>query len=529
MTTVKTTLDENPAARTPFSPTTSIPKSDVQSAIESVQGSMDGFQNEIDALTVSVETLSNTVGALSGSVEQLSDDVDGLSNTVAQFSSSINEVSDAVDLVANTVDQLSNAEFLVFGLSDALGAERLIANTATILWDLSSPGEAKVVRAALTGDVTAGEGASNTAIANQAVTFAKFQNIAADRLLGRDTASSGSVEEITVGGGLEFTGSGGIRRAALTGDVMAAAGASNTAIVDEAVTFAKIQHIATDRLVGRDTASSGDLEQITVGGGLEFTGSGGIRRSALTGAVTSGAGAANTAISDNAVQTSHIANDAITNGKLRNSAALSVIGNATNASADPADIGAGSDHQVLRRSGTAIGFGAVALNQGNAVTGTLPIGNGGTGQTMAGAAFDALKQSANTTYLGVVEKATDAEVRSAASDKYLSADHLETAAAAVSMSDAATIAFDWEEGIYRTIAISANRTLGNPTNGHPGTWRTILVEGNDGNTRTLSFGNQFGGTLPTITDCTSSKKYLLSVFCKTSTQFLVTAMDGSDA
>jgi hypothetical protein len=42
-------------------------------------------------------------------------------------------------------------------------------------------------------------------------------------------------------------------------------------------------------------------------------------------------------------------------------AALSLLGNATNALADLAAITAGSDHQVLRRSGTALGFGAVQL------------------------------------------------------------------------------------------------------------------------------------------------------------------------
>ncbi len=35
-------------------------------------------------------------------------------------------------------------------------------------------------------------------------------------------------------------------------------------------------NIATDRLIGRDTAGTGESEQLTVGGGLEFTNSGGI-------------------------------------------------------------------------------------------------------------------------------------------------------------------------------------------------------------------------------------------------------------
>ena len=45
----------------------------------------------------------------------------------------------------------------------------------------------------------------------------------------------------------------------------------------DSVTFAKMQNIATDRLIGRDTASSGDPEELTVGGGIEFSGSGGIQ------------------------------------------------------------------------------------------------------------------------------------------------------------------------------------------------------------------------------------------------------------
>lgn len=88
--------------------------------------------------------------------------------------------------------------------------------------------------------------------------------------------------------------------------------------------------------------------------------------------------------------TSFITDDAITNAKLRNSAALSVIGRSTNSTGDPADIAAASDHQVFRRSGSGLGFGAVALNQAAAVTGSLPIGNGGTGATTAANARTAL-------------------------------------------------------------------------------------------------------------------------------------------
>ena len=74
--------------------------------------------------------------------------------------------------------------------------------------------------------------------------------------------------------------------------------------------------IATDRLAGRDTASTGALEEISVTGGLEFTGSGGIRRSALTGDVTATAGSNTTAIASNAVVTAKINDNAVTLAKL---------------------------------------------------------------------------------------------------------------------------------------------------------------------------------------------------------------------
>lgn len=79
--------------------------------------------------------------------------------------------------------------------------------------------------------------------------------------------------------------------------------------------------------------------------------------------------------------TADIPANAVDNSELRQSAGLSVIGRSANSTGDVADITAASDGQVLRRSGTAIGFGQVNLGSANAITGTLPVGNGGTGAT----------------------------------------------------------------------------------------------------------------------------------------------------
>jgi hypothetical protein len=109
---------------------------------------------------------------------------------------------------------------------------------------------------------------------------------------------------------------------------------------------------------------------------------GGTAISTTTGTVTSvdtGTGLTGGPITSSG--TVSVATNGITNTLLRDSVALSIIGRSANSTGDPADIAAGTDHQVLRRSGTTLEFGAIALNQSAAVTGTLPVASGGTGAT----------------------------------------------------------------------------------------------------------------------------------------------------
>lgn len=87
--------------------------------------------------------------------------------------------------------------------------------------------------------------------------------------------------------------------------------------------------------------------------------------SQLAANVVTTAGIANGAVTNSklgadAVTSAKIADNAIGNEHIRDSEALSVIGRSSNTSGNPADIVAGTDGYVLRRSGTTLGFGTVA-------------------------------------------------------------------------------------------------------------------------------------------------------------------------
>jgi hypothetical protein len=128
----------------------------------------------------------------------------------------------------------------------------------------------------LTGDVTgSGTGTVPATIAANSVTLAKMQQITTDRLLGRDTAGTGNVEQLTVSGGIEFGGTG-IRTSAFTGNVTKSAGDTVLTIANGAVTPLRLSTGAPS------WDASGNLD---VGGDLTVTGND-IKASGGTTAIT---------------------------------------------------------------------------------------------------------------------------------------------------------------------------------------------------------------------------------------------------
>jgi hypothetical protein len=128
--------------------------------------------------------------------------------------------------------------------------------------------------------------------------------------------------------------------------------------------------------------------------------------------------------------------------------------------------------------------------------------------------------------------ATAADVRSAATgDKLMTSELMETASAFVALTDAATVALNWNSGINFTLAIAGNRTLGNPTNGQPGTWRHIVVTQGSGGSHTLAYGGQYkfeGGTAPVLSTVEGAVD-ILAILCLTSTSFFVASANDVQA
>jgi hypothetical protein len=147
--------------------------------------------------------------------------------------------------VSNTLTLAgTDASTLNIGTGGTLGTAAFTASTAYAT--------AAQANATHTGEVT---GATTLTITANAVTVAKFQQVATGTILGRSTAATGNIEVLTV-----------LPTAVMpaeTGDVTRPAGTLTTTIAANAVTFAKFQQIATASFVGRTTAGTGNAENLT--------------------------------------------------------------------------------------------------------------------------------------------------------------------------------------------------------------------------------------------------------------------------
>jgi hypothetical protein len=201
----------------------------------------------------------------------------------------------------------------------------------------------------------------------------------------------------------------------------------------------------------------------------------------------------------------------------------------------------------------AIGDGVDIRGPGGVGTGDMLASNNLSDVASASTSFTNIKQAASTTATGVVELATDAEtqtgtdtsraitpanltakeattadVRANTADRILTTDVVNSAMAVVTLTDAATVAWDMSTGIDFQVTLGGNRTLGDPTNTIVGRRGRIKVIQDGTGSRTLTKSSNHktaGGAAISLTTTASAIDYI-DYDCVSSTEIRLSVSKG---
>jgi hypothetical protein len=264
-----------------------------------------------------------------------------------------------------TVDQVVERAFSAKGVNaSASGSEVLVVRDGSTLKDLP------LSNVVPNDNITNAKVASNAAIAgtkinpnfgSQAISTTGSTSTGTLTVTGTGNQITGTLTvngALTANGGINATITGNsttatqlatTRNIAATSDIAWNVNFNGSADVTAAatiqnnvVTDAKLRTSGACSVVGRSANTTGNVADIASSADDQV-----LRR-------------ASGALGFGAIATGGISDNAVANTKLRDSAALSVIGRSANTSGDPGDIAAANDGEVLRRSGPTLGFGQVA-------------------------------------------------------------------------------------------------------------------------------------------------------------------------
>lgn len=178
------------------------------------------------------------------------------------------------DLIQNkTIDTSNDIDTTTTKLTITGGTNGQVLSTdgsGNLSWTTASGGG---VSDGDKGDITVSGSGATWTIDNDAVTYAKIQNVSdTNRLLGRYSLSGGDVEELTLQNTLSISvGALGVANDSITASHIANNAITSNEINANAVTLAKLQTISSQNLLGRGTAGSGNVESISLGTGLNIT------------------------------------------------------------------------------------------------------------------------------------------------------------------------------------------------------------------------------------------------------------------
>src|SRR4030095_8859711 len=162
-------------------------------------------------------------------------------------------------------------------LSGAAGTNTIYYRSAADTWSAVTIGANMTFSAGTLNSVAGGPATGTTTGSPATGNLTKFSGATSitNADLTGDVTTSGGVATTLAAGNAGNLNSGTLlaaRMPALTGDVTTTAGAVATTIANDAVTFAKFQNITDVRLLGRNAGSAGDMQEITLGTNLSFTG-----------------------------------------------------------------------------------------------------------------------------------------------------------------------------------------------------------------------------------------------------------------
>jgi hypothetical protein len=147
---------------------------------------------------------------------------------------------------------------------------------------------------------------------------------------------------------------------------------------------------------------------------------------------------------------------------------------------------------------------AYSLSQGIVV-------GGATGGDKGVGTINATGYYLNGTALPTAAYATAAQYRANTASLTLQTDAVWSAAAEVTLTDAATIAVDMSTFINAVVTLGGNRAMGNPTNEKVGQSGVIRIVQDATGSRTLSYGTDWefaGGTAPTLSTAANAQDLL---------------------